>query len=465
MLLNSGIASFQKRIDIIRKALNNIEVEYFIYGTDHSSKLLTQELVNAAERGVTVRVLIDKSAAVFVFDEHYAEVLKEQGVEVRYYNPAPMIQVSSINFRNHRKLISVDDKFAITGGRNIGDDYYDLSKSFNFLDRDVYIEGDIVKTMRESFDEYFNHKISERPEKTISPPARVLRKRAGGKVSVWVDNSKAINEYKEKVKAANDFIIRTEEDKKALERIAEVSLPILAQKKIHSCPELTFSTDRPGGNFLTRLVESYSDDFRYLRKTLFDKANEATKEITISSPYMINNHYSRKQMNELLMRGTKLKLYTNSLASTDAVYVAANLYKDYLTWRVWGVELYMHDGRYVDENEVFSEEVKKAKWGTHSKTQVYKSEDHTEIMIGTYNIDNRSNHYNTEMAIFCRGNDELTQELEDNIQSRMNSGYKMKALTAVAPDGTTKSIFGATRKDLLKMVIIALPSWLLRPLL
>ena len=66
-------------LEIIRKAKNNKEIEYFIYALDDSSKILTAELVKAAERGVKVRVLVDKSSTVFQQDEYYAQALKEAG--------------------------------------------------------------------------------------------------------------------------------------------------------------------------------------------------------------------------------------------------------------------------------------------------------------------------------------------------------------------------------------------------
>ena len=160
-LIETGVEGLKDRLDLIRKAEKNIEVEYFIYNHDQSSKLLTLELVKAAERGVKVRVLVDASVAVLELDKYYVEQMEAKGIDVKYYNTASIIRVSSIQFRNHRKLLSVDDKYAITGGRNVEDDYYDLSPEYNFMDRDVLVEGPIVKTMRESFDEFFNHKISD----------------------------------------------------------------------------------------------------------------------------------------------------------------------------------------------------------------------------------------------------------------------------------------------------------------
>ncbi len=472
MVLNSGIAALEKRLEMIKSAKNNIEVEYFIYGTDTSSRLFTQELVKAAKRGVTVRILIDKSAAVFEFDAYYAKALKEENIEVKYYNAAPLLQFSTINFRNHRKLLSVDDKIAITGGRNIEDDYFDISPEFNFIDRDVYIEGPMAKTMRESFDLFFVSDVTVLPDFPTRPVDRVMKtiKRAGGKIKFrrMVDNSKAVNAYLARTNKAQDLITISADDIKNRKRVAELADPILDKKSLNVCPELTFSTDRPGGTFWRRLVDDYSDDYRFLRKTLFDKVGAVDKKVLISSPYMINNGYSRDLMGSILDRGVDLDLYTNSLASTDAVYVAANLYKDVIGWVDMNVDVYIHDGKYMDvaTNKTFSPGVKNAKWGTHSKSHIYYDSNYTEVMIGTYNIDNRSNHYNTEMAIFCKGSDAITKEVEASIDYRMKNGYKVNPdFSATDKDGNTVSVMGANKDDKMLMYLIALPSWLLKPLL
>lgn len=470
MILNSGIASFKKRLDMIKMAQSSIEVEYFIYGLDQSSQIFTQELVAAAQRGVQVRILIDKSAAVFEFEDLYASALAEKGIEVKYYNSAPIYLISTVNFRNHRKLLSVDDKYAITGGRNIEDDYFDLSPEFNFIDRDVYVEGPIVVAMRESFDEFFKDSISETPNITKRPKQRVERwymePGTNEMIRKVMDNSQAIKYFEKKMAKAYAFLQESEELKLLRDKIEKIAGPILENNKLISCPEITFSTDAPGGTFWTRLLDDYSDEYRFLRKTLYDKASAVDKKLILSSPYMINNFKSRSLMLSLLDREVDIELYTNSLASTDALYVAANLYKDLKSWTGRGIKLYVHDGAYINETDVVDEQVKFAKWGTHSKTQIYYHTDYSEFMIGTYNIDNRSNHYNTEMAIFCKGSDELTKIVQQSIDQRIAASYQIHQRGgATKNDGKRVSVFGTSVKDLGLMLTIALPSWLLRPLL
>src|SRR5690606_1637960 len=111
---------------------------------DLTSRLLTQELLKKARAGVKVRMILDASITVLQWDEYLVEAARlasKGNLEIRHYNTAPLLYISSNQFRSHRKLIVIDDKEAITGGRNIGNEYFDLDEKYNFLDRDIYVKG------------------------------------------------------------------------------------------------------------------------------------------------------------------------------------------------------------------------------------------------------------------------------------------------------------------------------------
>ncbi|WP_318476594.1 phospholipase D family protein [Photobacterium leiognathi] len=451
MVLNNGLVALQARIDMIRRAKQTIEVEYFIFSPDMSGKILVQELVDAAKRGVNVRILIDKSATVFEFDEFYAEGLKPYGIEVRYYNAAPIYYISTINFRNHRKLLVVDDREAITGGRNVENDYYDLSEHYNFLDRDLYVKGSIVKAMRASFDAFFEHEISERYQAPEIPSSRI-----------------ELQKYERKVSDVKTFLAHNPHEAETRAKIEAIARPVLASKPLYTCPEMTFTSDAPGGSFWTRFKDPYSDNYRFLRKTIFDKVMTVDKGLILASPYLLNNRKSEHLMHVLLNKNIDMTLYTNSLSSTDATYVAAQLYTHVYDWQAKGMKVYLHAGEWLDEMTTISPSIQSARWGMHAKTQVYKrtGAGQNEIMVGTYNIDNRSNHYNTEMALFCRGNDLLVTEVEQSILSRANNGYQIVGKNqAVDSEGKTVNVYGAGDPDTTKMKFMWLPSWLFNFLL
>ncbi len=450
LVVNNGVSALELRLQMIRRAQKNIEVEYFIFNMDMAGKIFSRELIVAAKRGVKIRILVDKSVAVFRLDPFYAFEFMKNGIEVKYYNDAPLYALSTVQFRNHRKLLSVDDTEAITGGRNIADDYFDMSHEFNFNDRDIYVIGPLAKTMRESFDHFFEHKISvnpERPEQDKNDMNRAAK-------------------WDSRVAKAQAFFEESPEETLVRSQMSALAAPVLENMKLHDCPIATFSTDAPGANFRNRMQEKFLDKFRYLRQTLAEKTLETDKAFTLSSPYLIHNKRTRKIMGHLLENKVDINVYTNSLGSTDAVYVAANLYLYLKSWAKRGVKIFLHDGRFMNEGPAASAEAQSARWGTHDKTQVFEATTHTEVMIGTYNIDNRSNFYNTEMAVFCRGNDELSMDVKGSILHRAQKGIRiLPDGSAVDSEGNAKSVYSASKNKILFMKLITLPSWLLNFLL
>jgi putative cardiolipin synthase len=480
MILNSGLTSFQKRIDLIRNAQNTIEAEYFIWGLDQSSRIFTQELIKAAKRNVKVRILVDKSIAVFQLNKFIARELKAFGIEVKYYNSAPLFNLGTIQFRNHRKLLIVDDKKVILGGRNIGNEYFDLSDTFNFHDRDVLVEGSIVPVIRKSFDLFFLNEMSEYPNQIIEPEIELTEKHDREFYEFYLESEdyRLIDEaekFQEKLEFAKKFVSQHKEDDELLNRIENITREEIQSLKKHDCPDLSFVSDSPGASFLDGQLYSYGNEFRNVRKVVNQRVTRVNKRAIFSSPYMIHNERSKKVLEHILDKDVEVQLYTNSLASTDAVYVAANLYRHVFDWVDNGIEVFLHNGQF--HRELFSNQndaekkMSSSKWGMHSKSHYYESvnesgETVSEIMIGTYNIDNRSNFYNTELAIFCRGNQSLSNELLANLKYRMQKGYKLKpGEKAVDKDGAEVNVLGFDPQNENLMKLLAIPSYLLKDLL
>lgn len=163
-ILDHGIYSLKSRIEMIRRAEKSIELEFFIFDLDQTSRALMGELIKKAKEGVNVRILVDFSKPIFRLGPAYAKYLSEFGIEVRYYNTAPLYRLVSIQHRTHRKILVVDDKEAIVGGRNIADEYFDMDPVYNFLDSDVHVVGEVAKFIREGFDAYFDSKITHKPD-------------------------------------------------------------------------------------------------------------------------------------------------------------------------------------------------------------------------------------------------------------------------------------------------------------
>lgn len=400
-ILNHGAASFEKRFEMIERAKHSIDVEYFIYNTDRSGKLFTQALIRKKKEipSIRIRLLVDSSPTVLALDEDYVAEFEKNGIEVRYYNHISLIRFYKAQYRNHRKLLIVDGKEVLTGGRNIGDDYFDLSPTFNFLDRDIWIRGNVAAEIKRTFDEYWDHRISTRPSAPDSAPS------------------------KKKAAELAAFFKETAVDAKWRSAIRALARPVLADPYSQgNCPTFSFSSDLPG------YQRAHT---RKVLKQIFARMDRMNSHETlvVESPYFIvHNDEPREKLGFLKRRDVRAKLLTNSLASTDAFYVAANFHpKVSLYQNLTQSEMFIYGGtaphpyptlKYASGKAVTQDAV----WGIHSKTFVFGDEG---FAIGTFNVDPRSANLNSELMFFCEGNPKLTQFVLDDIQTRMNESAKL----------------------------------------
>jgi putative cardiolipin synthase len=419
-IINNGIAALYQRLDMIKRAKETLELEYFIFNPDTSGRLVVKELIKATKRGVKVRILVDKSMAVFVLDEFYAKVLKDNNIEIRYYNSASALRISSVQFRNHRKLIVRDGVEAITGGRNIADEYFNLALKFNFLDRDVWVQGDIVKPMRETFNLYWESKIVEIPKALKAPEKNFTNYE--NETSEEASYQYKLKMFADKLTNANQLVSENDEDDKVYSYVMDMGAKTLIQNNIYQCPNVAFATDREGASFFERLKsDDYNTNYRLLRKEIANWMGLVDDEIILDSPYFLNDKNSQEILTNLFNAKKKVTILTNSLSSTDAIYVST-VFNDSLKQQVNNPNFnaYVYKGLFSGESELMNDEIKKSQWGTHSKTILYNDDS---FMVGTFNIDHRSNFYNTEMALFCTGSPELAHDVKESIQTRMKMSH------------------------------------------
>jgi putative cardiolipin synthase len=396
-LVDNGADSLALRLRSIEKATESIDLEFFIYELDESSRLTTQAIIAKAKQGVKVRVLVDFSLAVFKLRPAYAKVMKAAGIEVKYYNTAGLARFFSIHHRTHRKILLIDGKEATIGGRNIADDYFDLGAHYNFLDSDVIVEGPAVVAMRETFDLYWNSPWAVLPEEDTTDIAET------------------------------DISVPTAKDIETLALITS-----LETKEIKSvCSDVRFITDYPGSGVNMRRV------FPAITELLAF----AKKEVLAESPYLVLREDGQVVVKELTKRGVALKILTNSLRSTDAYYTVAPLIGNLSQIKTPGFKLYAYGGYPLDDYGRFPP--RSERWGVHSKRAVIDDET---VLIGTYNIDPRSANLNSELMLVCKGSPDLAAEVRASIEARIRQanlvldGDENPNLSGLIAGADTKSI-------------------------
>src|SRR5882762_4939739 len=171
-LLVSGDEALASLIALADRAERTLDIQYYIIHQDESAQLLLHHLRVAADRGVRVRVLVDDLNTAGE-DRRFMHLGQHANVEVRLFNPFPggrsatwtrivasVSEIPRINHRMHNKLFVSDNALAITGGRNIGDQYFTRDLQSNFIDLDVVAAGPIVAKLSASFDAFWNSKYA-----------------------------------------------------------------------------------------------------------------------------------------------------------------------------------------------------------------------------------------------------------------------------------------------------------------
>jgi len=372
---DQGAASFHRRLELIESAKESIALEFFIYNVDDASRLITQALIKKAREGVHVRILVDFSAPVFELKPAYARLLGEAGVKVRYYNTSALYRLVSIQHRSHRKLLIIDGETVLTGGRNIANEYFDLSDRYNFLDADLEISGPIVKTVLDSFDVYWNSHLATEPVPDSNPNAEAAK-----------------------------FVQPNESDAVLIEKLRAAGESYRQSHQAHECRDLRFVTDFP----------NHGEASRNVFNAIVEEVGRATQEVVVESPYFVIKSGGYAVLEDLHTRGVGVRVLTNSLASTDASYAVGALYPRLGPLAKTGLTLSAYGGKPLPGQST-DLGGGKARWGVHSKRGVI---DGGTTLLGTYNIDPRSANLNSELMVVCRGQPELAAEVLASIAAR-----------------------------------------------
>jgi putative cardiolipin synthase len=467
-VINSGTAGFQKRFEMIDHAQTFIDVEYFIYSADEAGRLFTQALLKKKKDHpqIQIRILLDASPLVLEMGDNYVSALAKAGIEVRYYNPAPLAEILKTQYRDHRKLIVVDSPQgleAITGSRNIADEYFDMNPRFNFRDRDLWIRGLVATQMKDSFEAYWaNDRVFKAP---LMPDEMKLEDFAPNK-NKEATFKKEDENYHKKVSEALSFITEDEHDReirREVERLGNEELADTSSQGV--CTNLQYVTDEPGFDEGHNIVSNK----RKVLRSLIARIEQIPEngELIMESPYFIVNDLGPMQtMHGLQDKNIHSVLLTNGLASTDAFYVAANFIPAAGFYHsMSNGKFYMYSGQEPKnlswtKNAELDKPSNKTIWGIHAKTYVFSDDS---FAIGTFNLDPRSANLNAEMLVYCEGNSALSKYVTDDIYERIAQSSLLNKTGTAADKKDVLS--GATLLQRLEYVISIAPVRILAPLL
>jgi len=383
--LEDHINSLAARLALAKHATKSIRVQYFTFSGDVAGTVLAKALIDAANRGVKVELLID-DIALAMHDDRIALINMHKNITFRVFNPTKAraslhyvemgLRSSTVGRRMHNKAFIVDNSMAVYGGRNIGDIYFGTDPKHFFVDNDVLTAGPFVNQLNHEFEYYFNNKLSVDFDEIMK-----------GDILTKIQ-----------LKQHHDLIVHNknyESLKKALKESAFYKA--FSTKKL----PLYFGDAELYYDMPQKITTKESDHTYHLQSKV-PKDLVAKKSFYMVSPYFIPNEKMMKRIKALRDRGVDVAILTNSLESTDAISVYT-YYADYQkTLLEMGVRLYeVHPDAYKDEvmEQSYNQLKKMPRAGLHAKTIVI---DDTLFVIGSTNMDPRSRNLNTELVSIIR---------------------------------------------------------------
>ncbi len=386
VLLGRNEDALAWRLALIDSAQHSLDLQYYVWFGDEVGQLLMARVIAAADRGVRVRLLFDDlntllhdMTHVELRDAMLERIDRHPNLEIRVFNgwhardllgraSEAVWDFERLNRRMHNKQMVADNRMAIVGGRNIGDEYFGLFEEFNFHDLDVLGVGPVARQASEVFDRYWN-----------SEWVRGIA--AGGAAPSPVEPSAAEGEAWQRLLS----------DNRARRILAgEQSW----QGQLHALPgalqpgHSAVHTDSP-----SRAPETRNHMPEAFRALLLS----AQSEVLITNAYIIPDQVFMADLHQLAQRGVSVRILTNSLASHDVPAVNAH----YETWRMpmlqAGVQLHEMRAHPAIQAEIIdTAPVVGGFAGLHTKAMVI---DRQRSFVGSMNLDPRSEVINSEMGI------------------------------------------------------------------
>ena len=426
LVLDKGEDALLARAWLAGHAQQTIEVQYFIWSSDNIGILATEALLRAAERGVKVRVIVD-DLLIDAPDKALLALALHPNVSIQVYNPKHSVgtpiqkrvinvvtDFRGVNQRMHDKTFIVDGKVAITGGRNMADEYFDYNQDYNFRDRDVLIMGEVVKKMVWSFDQFWRSGLSVSVQDRFDGLG-LLQKNVSVNAAEIQQVYLELHDY---AQSPDNF---EPEARKAIKNVPE-SFRALTKEIIWA--ETRFISDTPGKNNRTFSLGGGGITTEELAKLV----ENAKHKIVIQSPYLVLSDDAESLFRQTRERGVSIQISTNSLASTDNIQAFSGYKNQQTDLLDMGIQIFEYKPNPAIQSQLFHryEKSKKPKpiFAIHAKTMVIDTET---VFIGTYNLDPRSENLNTEVGVIIR-NAQLAKSVEQSIQSDMAPANSWNAL-------------------------------------
>ena len=412
-LLPLGPYALDTRLQLIQRASHSLDLQYYVIDDDATGRLLLRQLHDAGQRGVRVRLLVDDLFTADT-DPILRALAGTPNVEVRLFNPFCCLRESlssrflgslgdiyRVNHRMHNKLLIADGVMAIAGGRNIGDAYFMLDQSSNFVDMDAFIMGAVIRQLQHIFDSYWNSEVVFPIQALVEPSV------PSAQLAAEFERRTTLDHPPPELPTVDALGYGPPREDLDAGRIGLIWAPARAfadpPDKLHA----------PSDEEARELSVSMEVRMRIW---------SAQEELVLTSPYLIPGPLGITAFEELGARKVKVVVLTNSLAATDEPLVHTGYARYRPRLLASGVDLYEispERTRRTQRLGIFGSSLGRL----HAKTAVV---DKRTVFIGSMNLDPRSDTQNTELGIFVES-PQLAKELLRIVNiSKLQSAYRVR---------------------------------------
>ena len=422
-LIGNGEEALAARLALAAAAEQTIDAQYYLLHNDPTGKIFAWSLLQAADRGVRVRLLLDDMDTKS-YDAVSAALDSHENIEIRLFNPfwrdqslvaAGLTDFKRINRRMHNKSMTADNAMSIVGGRNIGDEYFLAKRELNYSDLDVLVAGPVVDEVSTNFDEYWNSKFAVPARAVVGEPEGFSLDEARDRLDEIIGDARE-TEYASVVRAAAEQNLTQ----------STLKLAWVPAKMYSDPPSKAAGEDNEEEILASQLAKYFAD---------------ATSKVEIISAYFVPRKRGTEWLRELEARGVEVLVVTNSLASNDVKPVYAHYAKDRRALLEGGVDLYELRPD-ADQEAQRGVNWGESRSGLHAKAFTI---DDRYLFVGSFNWDPRSVNINTEMGILI-DSAEFTKKTsnalrgvlrEETFAVRLDKDERI-SWTETEPDGTQR---------------------------
>lgn len=377
-------------------AQKTLDVQYYIWRGDTTGTLMLGTLLQAAERGVRVRLLIDDNG-ITGLDDILAALNAHPNVEVRLFNPFVLrwpkplgflTDFSRLNRRMHNKSFTVDNQVTIIGGRNVGDEYFGATQDVLFADLDVMAIGAVVQDVSKDFDRYWASQSAYPVDSLI---------KTGG--------SEALVKFQAKLQEA-EAQPRAKDYQQVL-RESDLVSHLVRGELDFQWARTTMISDDPA-----KALGPVNPE-QLMVWQMDHVLGKPTSQVDLVSSYFVPTAAGVRAFEDMMKRpGMKVRILTNSLAATDVTAVHAGYAKRRKALLEAGVQLLELRPTMDKPTRHGSGPFGSSGSALHAKTFAV---DGKRLFVGSFNFDPRSVNLNTELG-FIIESPEMAQALSKSFE-------------------------------------------------